>query len=407
MASMAGRGWRRCSPTQRASDSSTIQTTRTSCTTPAIEITSTSGSETLMERTTDRDRLRGGPLWAGLIGVVCGLGPAAHGLPAQDTSAVLVRVEDRARVTKRDRVVIRDPRTHQDRELYRSAGHIPDAVALAPDGRFVAFVEIVTHERVPEERFVVADLSGRVVRAFAGRHIRQAVWCCATGQIALLRGGGEGSTFIPETVSIVDVEGGAERALEGIWLPQQIAWAAFDSSLYIKGAPPASARGKRNPQWPVYRYQLASGPLSVTTHRGVYFSPDGAYYFDPSVEGSGFHLYRTADDQEVTARLQITSEQAQFGPEGGWAPGAPHLLVFVERPAQRTPAPGQPRGTPHLIDPRAPQVYPDRWNRTVDAETGRVTDRFQGDISAGWKTDAAALPLERRSGVDVLRFRRP
>ena len=42
----------------------------------------------------------------------------------------------------------------------------------------------------------------------------------------------------------------------------------------------------------------------------------------------------------------------------------------------------------------------------VDAETGRIIDRFQGDIGAGWKTNASALVVERRTGVELVRPRR-
>ncbi len=84
-------------------------------------------------------------------------------------------------------------------------------------------------------------------------------------------------------------------------------------------------------------------------------------------------------------------------------PGADHVLIFTEKPPPQAPKVRQP-GDRRFVgtETRAPRVFPDRWNVTVDAETGRVINRFQGDIGAGWKTNARALPVERRAGVELL-----
>jgi len=144
-------------------------------------------------------------------------------------------------------------------------------------------------------------------------------------------------------------------------------------------------------------------------HRGIFFSPDGKYYFDAGVyetSGRSFQLFRTADDQDVTARLAVARHH--LSPEGGWTPGADHVLVFIEKPAPQPPKPPTPGERVVLVPgPPRPRVYPDRWNVTVDAETGRVISRFQGDVRAGWKTNAPSLPVERRGGVELIPGRRP
>ena len=65
------------------------------------------------------------------------------------------------------------------------------------------------------------------------------------------------------------------------------------------------------------------------------------------------------------------------------------------------------RKPPQLMDRNVPQLYPDRWNVAVDAETGRVIERFQGDIGAGWKTNSRALPVEGHGGVELVQLRGP
>lgn len=323
--------------------------------------------------------------------------------PGQDTGSLFIRVEDRARLGNRDRVVVQNPVTRADREIYRSDGYIPDAVALSPDGREVSFVEILSGKRPREERVVVLDLSGAVVRieTAVDRTVWQYTWC-GDGRLAILTGGTREETKPkPVSLDLVDVHTGAKDHFEGVERPWRIYWASFDSSLYIKSAPPAGASGPAAVP-PVYRYHAPSRRLSLTTHRAFFFSPDGKYYFEPSVEGGPFRVYRRTDDRDVTATLILPAEQTMWGPEGGWMPGAHHVLVFIEKPPRREIQRGQRRAPGRLIDPTVPQVYPDRWNLAVDAETGQVIDRFQGDIGAGWRTNSPALPVERRAGVELV-----
>src|SRR5574341_2428084 len=298
---------------------------------------------------------------------------------AQDTSPLLVRIEDRTRIGPRHRVVARDSRTGLDRDIYRSEGHLPDPLTVSPDGRYVAFIEVVSQVGDGKRRLTIIDPSGRVVRflgessIYAVRGIREYVWCCGPDKLAVITGGlsdegGSGeSTMLPHGLSLIDVGTGAATAIAGLRFPLQISWAAFDSSLYIKDSPEA-APGARGPiAWPIYRYHAPTGGLSRTAHLGFFFSPDGKYYFDTGVsEGSGrFQLFRTADDQQITARLAIAHHH--LGAEGGWISGANHALVFVEKPTPQPPKPPTPgeRVLPERGPPR-PRVYPDRWNLAMD-----------------------------------------
>lgn len=339
---------------------------------------------------------------------------------AQDTIPFLVRVEDRGRVGPRDRIVIRDPQTGADREIYRarhSQGHLPYPVTLSPDGHYLAFMEVLSQTGDGKVRLTVLDRSGQIVRllgessVWAARGIREHLWCCGPHILAIVVGrrapselpSGE-SSDMPPGISLIDIRTGATVThLDGLRFPQHLHWAAFDSTLYIKDVPDVPP-GTRGPvTWPIYRYHVPSARLIRTTHVGTFLSPDGRYYFDPSVEGSEFRLYRTADDQDVTQRLALPKEQIKWGPEFGWMPGADHVLLFIDKPARPEPQPGQPRQRARLMDRNVPQLYPDRWNLAVDAETGGVIDRFQGDLGAGWKSHPPMLPVERRTGVEFVR----
>lgn len=352
--------------------------------------------------------------------VISGLFAISHPTYAQDRIPVLVRVEDRTRVTPTNRVVVREPSTGLDSEIYRSEGDIFGHVVLSPTGRYVAFIEVVGPGGRRMQRLVVLEVSTGTIRRYgessiyALRGIREYLWCCGPDTLAIVTGqlsdeGGTGkSATLPQGLSLVDVRTGGAMPIKGLRFPLQIHWAAFDSSLYIKDSPDA-APGARGPTVrPAYRYHAPTRALSRTTRRGIFFSPDGKYYFDTGLSEAwgSFQLYRTADDQDVTARLAVARHH--LGPDGGWMPGADHVLLFIEKPAPQPPKPPQSGDSVvRLSGPPRPRVFPDRWNLIVDAETGRVIDRFQGDVGSGWKTNAAALPVERRTGIDLIPARRP
>ena len=371
-----------------------------------------------MDRTSKR---RAHPLPArvivGLTGILLVAGALPDAVRPQDAVPVLVRVEDRTRVGARNRVVQRDPRTGADREIYASQGYIPYQLAVSPSGQYVSFIEVDGSQ--PKRRLVVVELSGRTVRILgesavhAPRGIREHVWCCGPDKLAVIVGSvgepgalGE-ATKLPAGVSVVDVRTGADVVIAGVWRPEQVYWTTIDTSLYIKGAPQVPPGTRGSVRWPVYRYHVPTGRLSLTTHRGVFLSPDGKYYFDRGSEPGLFRVYRTADDEDVTTVLTVPADQVQWGYEHGWMPGADHVLIFIPGSSRPEPKPGQRRKPPQLMDRNVPQLYPDRWNVAVDAETGRVIERFQGDIGAGWKTNSRALPVEGHGGVELVQLRGP
>src|SRR6266436_2978301 len=169
------------------------------------------------------------PLWLLVLAAPIGVG-------AQDTIPFLVRVEDRGRVTVRDRIVIRDPRTGADREIFRTPhaeGHIPYQVTVSPDGRYLAFIEVVCQTGAGEIRLTVIDRSGRIVRLLgessihAARGIREHLWCCGPHILAILVGtlspferpSGESSS-LPPGLSLIDLRTGSTVAhVDGLRFP--------------------------------------------------------------------------------------------------------------------------------------------------------------------------------------------
>jgi len=318
--------------------------------------------------------------------------------PVQQPIPPVLRRERVYGPTIQDQVMLYDPVTRKQRAIYQSNGHIPGEVSISPDGMYASFVEAFTvSPGVVRNRLVVIDVRGALVRAIDDKPVGTYSWCCGTGIVAVITGpptedGDVG--FSPDALYLIDISTGAAQGLEGILgLPYQLHWSSVDSALYIKTLPTASGAK-------IYRYDAQTQRLVLTPHKGVFFSPDGLYYFDWHTQGFGFHLYRAADDVEITGQLA-----AQIGPEIRWVPGAGHVLVFIEKPVRgpsKTDSPGRVVATD-----RSQRVAQDRWNRAVDAETKRLVQRFQGDIKAGWRTSAPVLPIEGRAGVELIPPRRP
>jgi hypothetical protein len=302
--------------------------------------------------------------------------------PVTQMAAPVVR-RDRVGRTGYDEVRSYDVATRAPRAIYRSAGRIPEEVEVSPDGRYVSFIEAVTSSSgVSRRRLVVIDPRGTMIRAIEDTPVGTYAWCCRSGMVAII--GGEPHEdghigFTPETLRLIDVTTGVTQPLAGIeGPPYQLNWTAADSGLYIKTLPTGGT-------WRVYRYDARSGSVVLTSRKGVFFSPDGRYYYDWYTAGVGFHLYRAVDDVEVTGEL--ASQATRYT---RWMPGGGHVLVVGEKP----PTDAKPSPVT-VVDPDAAL---ERWNLAVDAETKRVTERFQGDIRA-WRTSGPALPVERRGGV--------
>lgn len=306
----------------------------------------------------------------------------------------VVGAQTAAPVVRRDRVGRRgydevrsyDVAARAPRAIYRSAGRIPEEVEVSPEGRYVSFIEALTSSSgISRRRLVVIDPRGMMIRAIEDTPVGTYAWCCRAGMVAII--GGEPHEdghigFAPETLRLIDITTGVGQPLSGIEGPAyQLNWAAADSALYIKTLPAGGISR-------VYRYDPRTGDVALTSRKGVFFSPDGRYYYDWYMAGEGFHLYRAVDDVEITGEL--ASQATRYT---RWMPGGGHVLVVGEKP----PTDAKPSPVT-VVDPDAAL---ERWNLAVDAETKRVTERFQGDIRA-WRTSGPALPVDRRGGVEFV-----
>lgn len=81
-----------------------------------------------------------------------------------------------------------------------------------------------------------------------------------------------------------------------------IQWANWDGNIYIYDPFNEEFSGT-----PVFEFDTAMQRLTATSHRGIYFSPDGRYYFAQGYEGSSLRVFETDTEDEIDVDLLFYS----------------------------------------------------------------------------------------------------
>ncbi|MFB3788360.1 MAG: hypothetical protein ACE15F_18530 [bacterium] len=120
----------------------------------------------------------------------------------------------------------------------------------------------------------------------------------------------EGIGFIPREVIVYDVD----KQYRTI-LPNQVIdvfWALHDHKIYLQNEH-------------VVSFDPRNMKIADTSYQGIFFSPDGSYYYSPSIEGSYFTIRRTNNDEMVHTHPALKEEYLQ--PQG-WLEGENCLVVY-------------------------------------------------------------------------------
>ena len=174
--------------------------------------------------------------------------------------------------------------------FYASDGQILE-FKLSPSDTRIALIETVVPPAATDVRLLILSTSGEVLHSIDSA--RKFAWSPSGDQVAFITGdsyeGGLG--FRSTGTSVLDVDTGkAFEITAGGW---DVRWASWgDQKMYIWDL------GNEGPH--VLEYRIDSGFLGKPSHRGIYFSPDGRYYFHPATEGEPFRLFKTAYDAELT-----------------------------------------------------------------------------------------------------------
>lgn len=181
-----------------------------------------------------------------------------------------------------------DPGGGEKRQIYMASGAIRD-FALSPRCDLLASTEYIGD--TGELLLVLLDVHGEVVLKVPG--VYDFSWATDGKSIAYIEGinyeGGLG--FRPTSIWVYRVDDALTHELP--CTGYDLAWAEHDGNLYTWDLG----------HWTgvdVYRYDPRNNEMSATSHRGIFFSPDGKHYYLPSYEGGTFGLYTTDTDADMT-----------------------------------------------------------------------------------------------------------
>jgi len=326
--------------------------------------------------------------------VLCAVFAATAAVSARAASqeaALVARV-----VGGQARIVKVDPATGAERTLY---GVDPPArwlsdVRVAPSGKYIAVLETsrghvsnYVYDRLPLNRLVVLDTSGRIVQ-IVERDVRRFTWRCDSDKLALITGPYRegGFEFRPDSVLLHDVAANSDVPVAFPIRPTEVVWAAFDSSVYV-------GRPSGDDSLEVWRLHLSTGNISRTPYRGLLFSPSGAFYLTRSSglrSRPGWHVV-----ERVTGRESALPDTS-VGVVRGWAFSTGDQLLLIRRQTELLGrAVGGPRASLGRSRVRGYAVY--------DVASRRVSGRGDGDPSESIAASPGVVPIVRGGRVEILR----
>jgi len=242
-------------------------------------------------------------------------------------------------------VHLMNPETGASRTIYRSTRWGTRDLTVSPTGAYFGLLEIDAgivegHQyRVsPRSELIVLDTNGVVAQKIA-RDVQRYAWCGSSCLVYVVGGSDETDLgFRPSGAAISDFVTGQRTSFAGPPWPYEVAWGAFDSSVYLSYPGPGGSRE-------IFRFPLPAGPLTLTGHRDLVFSFDGTFYLssagDPDARP---RVYSSKTDREVGF-----SDLDKLGIPVQWLPsGGSDLLIRPSVPVQK------PSGPP---DPRKPFVF--------------------------------------------------
>jgi WD40 repeat protein len=118
--------------------------------------------------------------------------------------------------------------------------------------------------------------------------------------------------FAPDSLVIINATDWSRHTVSSKVDYQDIYWASFDSMIY--------ATNYRN----VYQINPKGGAIVKTNYRGIYFSPDGSYYFAGNYEGQTFGVYERTTNRDVTPQGYKANPAVNFH---RWLPKGSTLVL--------------------------------------------------------------------------------
>jgi len=241
----------------------------------------------------------------------------------------------------RNNIYIVDSLTGDKELIYSTDRGYVDNVSLSPNRKYIAALEPVMDTVT---RLIILNPSGEILHALYG-NVKLYDWSPDGYKIAYITGGflDEGVGMKPTGVYVFDLNDSTKTRITKDFPHRKferykggghnLRWARHDGNLYIVEVPQAGGN---------YMYDPRTGKTTQVSHKGIYFSPDGKYYFSRPAEDFP-RMYVTATDEDISERIK-----SRFGHlPTGWIPDKPHhvrvLITEYEKDPKDTTESKTPR----------------------------------------------------------------
>lgn len=204
-------------------------------------------------------------------------------------------------------------------ELYKDTTRIfyNENIASSPNGRYFSAISssrgfIGQDEKAYiDHKLLILTVKGKLKHIISD--VQRYSWSPDGNQVACILGKEyEGFGFSSWGLKIVNTLDWTEKTFDANF-DQDIYWAEFDSMIYTTDFAT------------VYKVDPRSGNKTPTSYKGIYFSPDGSYYFHPNYEGTGFSVYERKTNNDVTPK--VWKDSAIYINFNSWLPEGSNLIA--------------------------------------------------------------------------------
>lgn len=190
-------------------------------------------------------------------------------LYAYDGTSARKIFEDSARLFPNHRIMISRPGNLVGVLSSKGSRYDKQGLWYLPSELMIFSIEGKLLQTIPEVQDYVWSPNGKAIVCITGTDI-------------------EGFGFKADKLMVIDISSWNQRVLQENVRIQDVFWAEFDSMIYTTDFQT------------VYQINPKTGVISKTDYKGIYFSPDGNYYFVANYEGGTFGVYDRRTNKDVT-----------------------------------------------------------------------------------------------------------